>query len=153
MAPRPEHRTAEEAALTQIRLLALPLLLLLPAVARAAAPECLSGVDAMIVEYDIPVGQNIWGLPTQTPPQPAAKAKLPPRKKPAKSAAGNGTTAPSAGDKPPAAGRAPAPHHPLTETQRKRLEETLQSARLAEARGEEAQCMELLGRAREIVKR
>jgi hypothetical protein len=137
--------------LTKHRLLPIAFLLLLPAAANAAAPECLSGVDSMIVEYDIPVGRHVWGLPPDTPP--AAKPATPPRKKPAKSATGDGAGAAPGTDKAAVTGRPTVSHHPLTETQRKHLEDTLQSARIAEARGEEARCMELLGRAREIVKR
>jgi hypothetical protein len=151
-APRPKDCFAERAALTQLRLLLIAFLLWPPVAAKAAAPECLSGIDSMIVEYDIPVGRQIWGLPPEKP-SPATKPTSPPRKKTAKAAPNEGSGTAAANDKPAVTGRPAVPHHPLTEAQRKRLEETLQSARVAEARGEEAQCMELLGRAREIVKR
>lgn len=98
--------------------------------AEAAAPECLSAVDDMIVAYDIPVsgqvpGAQIGRSTAPTPPKAHGRRAPPPR-------AASGRQA-------------------LGAEQRKRLQDVLHLARMAEARGDEAQCMGLLRQARRIV--
>ena len=117
----------------------LALLVVFPFIIRpagAAAPECLSAVDGMIVEYNIPVGQPLPGVP---PSGAAAEQKK--NARPAPQTARSGRSAVATIDR-----------HPMSEQQRRRLQDTLERARIAEARGEEAQCMDLLRQAQSIAK-
>jgi hypothetical protein len=131
-------------------------LLLVGRGAGAAAPECLSAVDGMIVEYDVPVVPGTqWGSAAASPGSKGAatdpgeqkpKAAAPTQQRKARPAAGS----PKSGSK--AAGSQPSDRHPMTEQQRQRLTDVLRRARIAEARGEEAQCMELFHQAEKITK-
>ncbi len=112
--------------------------------ALAAAPQCLSAVDGMIVEYDLPATLGEPGaLPGSLSPPPSERPHA--RQK---SAAGRQRPASA----PHGTVSALPPRHALSEAQRKRLQDALQRARLAEARGNEEQCMELLRQAEAIVK-
>jgi hypothetical protein len=128
-------------------------LLLIGRDAGAAAPECLSAIDGMIVEYDVPVTQ--WGSAGPSPGSKGAatesgaqkpKAAAPTQQRKTRAAAGN----PKSGST--AAAPPPSDRHPMTEQQRQRLTDVLRRARIAEARGEEAQCMELFHQAEKITK-
>jgi hypothetical protein len=128
-------------------------LLLVGRDAGAAAPECLSAVDSMIVEYDVPVTQ--WGSGAQSqrskgaatdPGEQKPKSAAPAQQRKTRAAAGN----PKSGSA--AAASPPSDRHPMTEQQRQRLTDVLRRARIAEARGEEAQCMELFHQAEKITK-
>jgi hypothetical protein len=103
--------------------------------AEAAAPECLSAVDDMIVEYDVPVSAQIPGAQfggSGAPSNPHAPA-------------------PKAHGRPVPPPRATSGRHALGAEQRKRLQDVLHLARTAEARGDEEQCMGLLRQARRLV--
>jgi hypothetical protein len=131
--------------------LSLTILLLAGAAVPARADDCLQQVDSLTVQYDLPASEAMAGTQAgrtaAVPREPDSAATLSglrhfPAGRPG---------APTAGEELPPQPPMTLPNPGrLTAAQRKDMQSTLHEARVAEALGNEAQCLDLLKKAQAV---
>lgn len=132
----------------------LAALLLAGSTASAFAADCLQQVDGLTVLYDLPASTAMAGTQTATNASPPAAASDDMTSGGIQAMPGRRRGAPAgaiAGDQP--LGQAPAlpSDNKLTAKQRTQLQATLYDARVADALGDEAKCIDLLHQAQGVI--
>jgi hypothetical protein len=134
--------------------LAPVMLALLVAPALAAPPGCLQQIDNMTVEFDLPAAESVAATESSSayyiPPPPSNQITVPPpptMTPPGRPGAPHVTPGSGTTGAPPL-----SPHDRLSKAQRGKLQSLLRQARGLEALGNEQQCFEVLGQAREVTK-